>query len=266
VLAARLGRVLCGQGPDAGDDLGGAAVQDVQRLGADPVFHRRVAGGVEAPGGLPQVFQHVDEVDHDGQGDPPRRGGGLDQAELVVVPVDQGDPGPAVIRVAAVGLAEDLADGHIPARGDVAGIPAVLRPRRLLLPGDRIRVRAHDLLRGPRFRPDVEDAAGLGHPLAALLLPGPGPLLERAHPLLRGFGTAAPRLRAHRHALAIGGDHQRRQDRLLLPVLIPGAPWLTRIRSWQNRSASAAAATVICSSCRLPTLTPVAASTNSCAC
>ncbi len=37
-------------------------------------------------------------------------------------------------------------------------------------------------------------------------------------------------------------------------------------RSWQNRSASAAAATTICSSCRLPTLTPVAASTNSCPC
>ena len=39
-----------------------------------------------------------------------------------------------------------------------------------------------------------------------------------------------------------------------------------RSASWQNRSASAAAPAVICSSCRLPMLTPVTASTNSPAC
>ena len=65
-------------------------------------------GGVEAPGCLPQVFQHVNEVDHDGQRDPPARGLCLEQAELVVVPVDQGDPGPSKAGVAAVGLGEDL--------------------------------------------------------------------------------------------------------------------------------------------------------------
>src|SRR5262249_32843336 len=61
VLAARLGRVVCGEPGDPGDDVAGPAVQDVQPLGGDPVFHGRVAGGVEAAGGLPQVFQHVDE-------------------------------------------------------------------------------------------------------------------------------------------------------------------------------------------------------------
>ena len=130
VLAARPGRVLCGEPGDPGDDLGGAAVQDVQPLRGHPVFHGRVAGGVEAPGRLPQVFQHVDEVDQDGQGDAAGGGGGLDQAELVNVPVDQRDPGPEVIRVAAVGLGEDLADGDVAAGRDVAGVPAVLRPRR----------------------------------------------------------------------------------------------------------------------------------------
>src|SRR5262249_36259319 len=96
VLAAWLGRVPGGERADPGDDLAGAAVQDVQPLGGHPVFHRRVAGRVEAPGGLPQVFQHVDEVDHDGQGDAAGGRLSLEQAELVVVPVDQGDPGAEV--------------------------------------------------------------------------------------------------------------------------------------------------------------------------
>ena len=143
-----LGGCVCGEPADPGDDLAGAAVQDVQPLRDHPVFHGRVAGGVEAPGGLPQVFQHVDEVDHDGQGDAAGGGGGLDQAELVVVPVHQGDPGPGMAGVAAVGLVEDLADGDVAAGRDVAGVPAVLRPRRAVVPAAG--VRAHDLLRGAR--------------------------------------------------------------------------------------------------------------------
>ena len=55
-----------------------------------------------------------------------------------------------VTGVAAVGLVEDLADGDVAAGGDVAGVPAVLRPRRLLLA--LAGIRAHDLLRGPRLR------------------------------------------------------------------------------------------------------------------
>jgi hypothetical protein len=57
VLAAGPGRVRGSKGPDPADDLGDLAVQDVQALGGDPVLGGRVAGGVEAPGGLPQVFQ-----------------------------------------------------------------------------------------------------------------------------------------------------------------------------------------------------------------
>ena len=89
ILACSLpgfGGCSCGEPGDPGDDLAGAAVQDVQGLGDHPVFHGRVAGGVEAPGRFPQVFQHVDEVDQDGQGDAAGGGGGLDQAELVRCP------------------------------------------------------------------------------------------------------------------------------------------------------------------------------------
>ena len=231
VLAAGLGRVVFGEPGDPGDHLGDPAVQDVQRLGGHPVFHGRVAGRVEAPGGLPQVFQHVDEVDHDGQGDAPRGGGGLEQAELVVVPVDQRDPGPQMTGVAAVGLGEDLADGDVAAGGDVAGVPAVLRPR--ACPAWRAgsgRMTCSGV-RGRAVRDgDVEDGPGLGHPLAALLLPGPGPLVEGPHPLVRGPGPAAARLRAHRHALAVRRDRQRRQALLLLPGR-RAAAW-SRRRSW----------------------------------
>src|ERR1700676_1955526 len=122
VLAAWSGRVVCGELADPGDDIGGAAVQDVQGLCDHPVFHRGVAGGVEAPGGLPQVFQHVDEVDQDDQGDAARGGLGLDQADLVDVAVGQGDPGPAVAGVAAAGLVEDLSDGDGAGGGEGGGV------------------------------------------------------------------------------------------------------------------------------------------------
>ena len=264
VLAA-LGRVVFGELPDPGDHRGGAAVQDVQRLGGHPVLHGRVAGGVEAPGGLPQVFQHVDEAGQDDRGDAAGGGLVLDQAELVDVPVDQRDPGPLVAGVAAVGLVEDLADGDVAAGRDVAGVPAVHRPRRVL---GAAGFRAHDLLRGPRQvrRQDVEHAAGLGHPLVAFLLPGPGPFGEGPHPLAgvgprrrRASGRMATPLPSAE--IASGGRPAPGPARLRAGPSSPG-----RSASWQNRSASAAAPAVICSSCRLPMLTPVAASTNSPAC
>jgi hypothetical protein len=46
---------------DPGGDLGGLAVQDLARLVSDPVPGVGVAGLEEAPGGFPEVFEHVDE-------------------------------------------------------------------------------------------------------------------------------------------------------------------------------------------------------------
>ena len=111
---------------------------------------------------------------------------------------------------------------------------------------------------------DVEDAPGLGHPLVPFFSPVPVRLAKVRTRCTGALAAAAPRLRAHRHALAVRRDHQRRQVLPLLPG--PRAAAGARARSWQNRSAPAAAAPVICSSCRLPILTPVAASTNSRAC
>src|SRR4029077_11095320 len=99
-------RVRGGQGPDPGDHLCDPAVQDVRLAGGDPGLDRRVAGPVEAPGGLPQVFLHVDEVDHDRDGRAAGRGLVADLADLVVVPVGQRDPGPGPGGVTAADLAE----------------------------------------------------------------------------------------------------------------------------------------------------------------
>jgi hypothetical protein len=144
----------------------------------------------------------VDEVDQDGRGDVPFRGPGLERGDLVAVAVGQEEPGPLMTGVAAGGLIQALADGDVAAGGDIAGVPAVHRARRVLRAAG---VRAHDLLRGPRplWRDDVEDAGGLGDPLVALLLPGTQPLAERLS-ALRLLAVVAPAcLRAHRHALAV---------------------------------------------------------------
>src|SRR5690349_12670268 len=102
--------------------------------------------------------------------------------------------GPPVTGIAAVRFIEDLADGDIAAGRDIAGIPAVhrVRPRGRLAP----RIRAHDLPGGARRAVrdgDVEHGPGPGHPLAALLLPGPGSFLEGPHLLFRGLRPAAAR-------------------------------------------------------------------------
>src|SRR5580658_7967544 len=125
VLAAGARRVRGGEVLDPGDDLGGPAVQDVQALGGDPVLGGRVARRAEAPGCFPQVFQHVDEIDQDRDGD--AAGGGLaaDHVDLVPVSVHQRDPGPVMAGITAFGLVEDLGDGGGAARGDLHGVPPV---------------------------------------------------------------------------------------------------------------------------------------------
>jgi hypothetical protein len=61
------GRVAVGGGAaaDAGCDLAGVAAQDLAGLVSDPFPGCRLPLVVEGPGGLPQVFEHVDEVGDD---------------------------------------------------------------------------------------------------------------------------------------------------------------------------------------------------------
>jgi len=94
---------------DGGGNPGGLPFHDRPRPVTDPAFGVGVALVVEAPGRLPQVLQHMDEVDHDRH---VLAGAGLalGALDLVVVAVDEGDPGSVVPRVTALGIIEDLAN------------------------------------------------------------------------------------------------------------------------------------------------------------
>src|SRR5664280_1973128 len=89
-------------------DLRGPNPHDLARSLAYPFLGGGVAFAVEAPCGLPDVLENVNEVDHDGDLQGACVGLGGDPVDLVVVAVDEGDPGAVVVRVAAVGLGEDL--------------------------------------------------------------------------------------------------------------------------------------------------------------
>src|ERR1035441_8606554 len=101
------GRVAVGGGAGTGPgrDLAGLAVQDLAGLVSDPFLGCRLSLVVEGPGGLPQVFEHVDEVDDDRDGDAAAGGPGGDGLDLRVVAVDQDEPFALVTGVAAICLA-----------------------------------------------------------------------------------------------------------------------------------------------------------------
>src|SRR6266851_1687192 len=72
VGAGTLGRGVAvggGAAADPGRDLPSAAVQDLAGLCRDPFLGGGLAFLEEGPGGLPCVFKHVDEIDHDRHGD-----------------------------------------------------------------------------------------------------------------------------------------------------------------------------------------------------
>ncbi len=59
----------------------------------DPRSRVRAGLGEQAPGGVPEALDDVDEVADDGDGDVAGGGLGLDAADLVDVAVGQRDPG-----------------------------------------------------------------------------------------------------------------------------------------------------------------------------
>ncbi len=119
VLAGQVADARVGTGPLGGGqasrvclggDLGGGAVavpgQHRERFDRYPVLGCRITGGMQGPGGFPDVFEHVDEVDHDVDGDTAAGGLGADQAELMLGPGDEDHPGPPARRATSLGLAE----------------------------------------------------------------------------------------------------------------------------------------------------------------
>ena len=132
------GRVPVGGGAaaDPGRDLGCFPAQDRAGLGGDPFFGGGLALVEEGPGGLPQVFEHVDEVDDDRDGDAAAAGLGGHGLDLGVVAVDEDGPFALVLRVAAFGLVEGGGDDGGDVVGDRGGQPLAPRLRlpRLALP------------------------------------------------------------------------------------------------------------------------------------
>src|ERR1700761_5827859 len=115
-----------GPGADGGGGPGGAAGQDGGGVAADPGAGVGAGFGAERPGGGPQVFQDVDEVGDDGQGDAAAGGFGLHPVDLVLVAVGQPDPGGLAARVAAVGLGEQAGDDGGGGAVDADGQPLAL--------------------------------------------------------------------------------------------------------------------------------------------
>src|ERR1700722_10573754 len=75
MLPAGSGGICGGPGGDAGDDGAAVAGQDVQSPGGDLVLGGAgIAGRGEGEGGFPQVLDHVNEVDEDGDRLAPLRG------------------------------------------------------------------------------------------------------------------------------------------------------------------------------------------------
>lgn len=78
-------------GADRAGHPTGVAGEDGAGFVGDPGFDGRGALGVEAPSRFPEVFQHVNEVDHDGDWHAALGCFGSDPVDLVVVALDQRD-------------------------------------------------------------------------------------------------------------------------------------------------------------------------------
>src|SRR5215471_6666140 len=212
-----------GLAPDGGGDAGGLALQDSPRPVSNPAFGVGVALVVEAPGRLPQVLQHMDEVDHDRHVDLAGVGFGLDAVELMVVAIDERDPGATVVGVTPLGLVEGPADHGGSVLHHAGHQPLVASPRSR--PRDVLSVvsAGQDVVRRAGNGTGVVDAADLGHALAVALLALREPRGQLVRAPRRSLGGGgAQRVRTHDDALAVARDDEDvvRVAGGLLPLLV----------------------------------------------
>jgi hypothetical protein len=149
----------------------------------------------------------VHEVDHDRHVHAARPGFGADPSELVVVAVDQRDPGAVLVGVATLGLVEDLTDHPGGVHGDAGDQPFAPRPWSGAAGWVGLVRCGQDLAWGSGDRGAVVDAADLGEPLAVALLSFGQTGCQLAAG--GGLGGGRPqRRRSHHHALAVTRQHQ----------------------------------------------------------
>ena len=199
------GAGLRGDGFQGGGDGLRAAVQDAEQLPVGPLAGGDGVAGVQRGGGLAEVAGHVDVVDQDGHFEAPGPRVVLDGGDLLLVPVDEEDPLPHPLGVAAVGLVERGRDHVLDGLGDRRRYPFVpgLRPGVRLAAGGRGR----DVFWLAGGGGEVGDGDDLGH----LLDPGAGAVLLAGVPAV---------LRAHGDALAVALHHDHvgaRQVRVRVP-------------------------------------------------
>lgn len=142
------------------------------------------------------------EVDHDRHVHAARLGFDADPSELVVVAVDQRDPGAVLVGVATGGLVEHLADHPGGVGGDAGDQPFAPRPWSGAAGLVGLVRCGQDLAWGSGDWGAVVDAADLGEPLAVALLPfgQAGCQLTAGG----GLGGGRPqRLGSQHHALAV---------------------------------------------------------------
>jgi hypothetical protein len=127
----------------------------------------------------------------------------------VVVGVDEGDPGSAVVGVAAVGLVEGGGDDGRDVVGDAGGQPLAAGVR-AGCGGAGLAGAGDDVAGGARARGGVVDAGELGHPLAAVFLSWrqAGRQFAARGPCRLGGGLTQ-RLGSHHDAFAVKGQYQQ---------------------------------------------------------
>ena len=99
---------LGGTAADAGSHPARATLQHAPEALQHPLFQFFAALDRHRVARLPQVSEHMKEVEHDGQLHPVVRGQFCEEVQLRLVAVDHGNPGPGTLPVATDGFAERL--------------------------------------------------------------------------------------------------------------------------------------------------------------
>ena len=154
---------------------------------------------MEGVRGLPQVFEHVDQIDHDGDGDAELARGLLRELELIAVAVDEHAPRALEVRVASPRLLEGVANDGGGGLGDARPHALVAGARATPIALGIALDIAHALQIGEHVDGRVQmrrhrvDRGHLRHALAVVLLALGQPRVQSTRRRLRALAQAQAR-------------------------------------------------------------------------